>query len=382
MGCAIIFNMPKKKKKIAHRKVGISLANEQIPKTSNAFILNLALKFKGIFSIPLALFDNKKWKNNKKGHEKRSLVKKHEILPRREFVFVLIGTILGCLFYSQWKKDVLKNEPVKNVSFSTLKINLINDVHASSTGKDGNGIRRLKFDYQDLLNNMLSSVNKFEPNLIVFNGDIIDGTRVPAQIGMKELELMRQYADQNFYAPKVWTIGNHELRSVDRQQWKDSLDIDYMDKVMEDESYKIITLDSMYSSGPDDTTESSLSGKLVSDQQFAWLENELKNSEKIKVIFMHQPPLVGPDVKLGYNPVGTVELQELFAKYEVAAVFSGHVERLLHKNILGVDYYILPGLSKNDIYNNAFTRIRMINREAVVNLFYKDIDGEFSSKRI
>jgi hypothetical protein len=121
---------------------------------------------------------------------------------------------------------------------------------------------------------------------------------------------------------------------------------------------------------------------LLSGSQLVWLENELKATSKIKLVFMHFPPLVGDDVKPGYFPSGVEAIQQIFSKYEVAGVFSAHVETALHKNIGNVDYYILPGIYKNPVYENVFARIRMIDKKAIVTLIYKNEAGEFISSKI
>ncbi len=307
-------------------------------------------------------------------------------IPNKYLLIILIASFFGASFflYGYQKKMLFfqKMDDVSAPAFSTIKISLVNDLHAVAIQK-GKEQLRLMYDYQRRLEDFSQKVNEFSPDFVVANGDMIDGTRQTSQIAIEELGFLKDFFENKLAFQKVWTIGNHELRAVNREQWKGALGIDYVDKVIEKGKYKLIFLDSTYGSGGrGNDSDAAYSGALVSARQLAWLDNELRNSDKIKLIFLHFPPIAGDDVKIGYLPVGIEKLQKMFSDYGVAAVFSGHIENTLHKNIGGVDYYVLSGISKNDVYENAFSRIRMIDKKAIVTLIYKNEVGEYVSNKI
>jgi Icc-related predicted phosphoesterase len=298
----------------------------------------------------------------------------------------LILAIVGALFFwhgfSKQEFFFQKDWNFKNHPLSTLKINIINDLHSVAVQKRGEELRLMK-DYQRRLDDFSKESSKFAPDFVVANGDMIDGTRQTSEIALKELGFVKEFTDNNLESKIFWTIGNHELRAINREQWKNALGVEQLDNVVESGEYKLIFLDSAYGTGgKGNDLEGVGSGALLSDAQLKWLETQLGNSRKIKLVFMHFPPLIGDDVKVGYFPLGVEKLQKLFAKYSVTAVFSGHVENTLKKNIEGVDYFVLPGISKNSVYENVFTRVRMIDDKAVVTLIYKSEDGEYVSKRV
>ena len=271
---------------------------------------------------------------------------------------------------------------------ATLKVSLLNDAHVFSIQKKGEQLRLLK-DHQKRLLDFVHDADAYSPSAIVLNGDIINGISTPSNIGMSELSFVGKLFDASLI-PKIWNIGNHELRSVSSQQWMEAVGVEAMDRAFEYGDYRIIALDSASGKNVELEIENEQKGfcnayateRLLSERQYAWLEKELQKMGKIRIVFMHHPPITGDDVEPGYNPEDAVRLRKLFSKYGVAAVFSGHVERLAHQTIDGVDYYTFPGITKSREYDDAFTRIRMIDKKAYPTLFYRNAAGEYVTKRV
>ena len=303
------------------------------------------------------------------------------------FAFVLIGGLAFFVMFFQKKLSFQRNDFVVHTP-STLKISLINDAHVFSVQKKGEQLRLLK-DHQKRLLDFVYDADAYSPSAIVLNGDIINGISTPSNIGMSELSFVGKLFDASSI-PKIWNIGNHELRSVSAQQWMEAVGVEAMDRTYEYGDYRIIALDSASGKNVELEIENEQKGfcnayateRLLSERQYAWLEKELQKMGKIRIVFMHHPPITGDDVEPGYNPEDAVRLRKLFSKYGVAAVFSGHVERLAHQTIDGVDYYTFPGITKSREYDDAFTRIRMIDKKAYPTLFYRNSAGEYVSMRV
>lgn len=68
-----------------------------------------------------------------------------------------------------------------------------------------------------------------------------------------------------------------------------------------------------------------------SESQLAWLESELRMSNKRKFVFLHRSPLESE------------EFTRLLGLYKVEAVFAGHLHRLLHEEKDGVSYWTTGG---------------------------------------
>ena len=112
-----------------------------------------------------------------------------------------------------------------------------------------------------------------------------------------------------------------------------------------------------------------------------WLRNLLEESSGYrKIIFLHQPPLSQTPDRPKYTsfPAKAKELREIFARYKVRAVFSGHIEEKYHEEIDGVDYYVLPGFHKDiidesqDGYAGVYSEIVAGREDVQVKMYHRD----------
>lgn len=260
-----------------------------------------------------------------------------------------------------------------------LKIGFITDIHITST-QYSNSIIQIDDELRKRMEYFIKQMNNsFAPNFILINGDVIEGTKRPAEIGMEELSQCRDIFNQTSIK-KYWTVGNHDLRSVTKSQWKESLGIDYISKSFENGDYKIIIVDSnfYYKDDSDVRPGKSFTPGMLSVQQKEWLKYELESNAKKKIVFIHQP-LYSSRTSLR----GASELRNMFSQNNVVAVFSGHTEELFHINLDGVEYFTIPGMTKNPSYLGDFAEIAITSTGVSAKIYYKSsISGAYRSKMI
>jgi alkaline phosphatase len=217
----------------------------------------------------------------------------------------------------------------------------------------------------------------------VANGDIIEGTGRSSKIGKEELTLVKKLFDRSS-VEKYWVVGNHDLRSVNKKQWKKVLGIDYLYKSFEVGEYEIIILDSNFNSEDKDVDPDTYNTRgRISDEEMDWLQKELGSAEKPVIIFMHHQPLWDNEVASNSRfPGNARNMQELFSKNRVLAVFAGHLEDLYVNEKDGVKYYLLPGFIKNKKYQKTFSAITVKDREITVDMSYLKSDEEYRTVRI
>lgn len=278
---------------------------------------------------------------------------------------------------------VLPSPTIKRDNPDELRIGFITDLHVRSNS-DGVGNRILKPDYVSKIDYFIEKMNNiFVPNFIIANGDIIEGTNTSTEKGMAELSLVKKLFDRTTLK-KYWVVGNHDLRSVNKKQFMQSLDIDYVSKAFEVGNYKIIILDSNFK--PDDSDI--IPGKYytrghVSEKQIKFLEKELKNTDKKTIVFLHHPSLWNIDGKSNNGfPDNAKELQEIFSRNKVFAVFAGHIEDLFLQEIGGVKYFISPGIVKNEKYQGTFSEITVKKGKMIIEMSYLKSDGTYRTIRI
>lgn len=270
--------------------------------------------------------------------------------------------------------------PVKHKG-DGLRIGFVTDIHASSKFIDG--AWRLGSIFSDRINYFLRQMNdRLGADMLIVNGDVIEGTKIPSNQGMEELRQIKELFDQTSIG-KYWVIGNHDLRSVKKSQWKKALDIDYTHTSFKKKGYKIIILDSNFTiDGRDILPGTQYTRGNVSEKDMAWLQKELSTSEK-KVVFIHHPPLRGisstPDIGLIKN---AGELRNLFSSGNVMAVFSGHIEDLYSEESDGVNYFVFPGLTKNPSYQGNFVSIDVDGDKITAEMIYIGKDGSYKTINI
>ncbi len=278
---------------------------------------------------------------------------------------------------------ILPSPSKKRDNPDELRIGFITDLHVRS-GSNSAGIRMLGSEFVNKINYFIEKMNNtFIPNFIIANGDNIEGTGVSYDKGMAELSLLKDLFNRTALK-KYWVVGNHDLRSVTKKQFMQSLDIDYVSKAFEVGNYKIIILDSNFSK--DDTDVVPGKGYIrghISEKQIKFLEKELKNTDKRTLVFLHHPPLWSIDGKSNFRfPDNAKRLQEIFSQNKVFAVFAGHIEDLFLQEIDGVKYFVSPGIVKNEKYQGTFSEITIKKDKMIIDMSYLKKDGSYRTIRI
>ncbi|HAV11426.1 MAG TPA: hypothetical protein DCX32_02680 [Candidatus Moranbacteria bacterium] len=250
--------------------------------------------------------------------------------------------------------------PKRDRGADELRIGFMTDLHAKSNSGSSREERVIKPLFVERINHFIERMNnEFVPDFLLLNGDVIEGTGRDAVVGSGELSSLKKLFDRTLL-PKYWVVGNHELRAVDKAQWKDSLGIDYLDKSFDIGNYRVIVLDSNFDENDDDIKpgEYFTRGK-VSKRQIKWLEEAFKTDKK-KIVFMHHPPLWNIDSRSNSGfPLNALEIRKVFRENGVMAVFSGHIEDFFYDRIDGVRYFVLPGVVKNEKYQGTYAEINI-----------------------
>lgn len=282
----------------------------------------------------------------------------------------------------------IKNEPEEELSSKLpayvpitrnsdeLTIGFITDLHVFN----GASANKLADQFSNRIYYFVKKMNnEIVPDFMLINGDVVEGTKIPANTSIKQLQLVKNIF--NFSKiQKYWVPGNHDLRSVTKQQWKSALGINYLRKSFELRNYKIIILDSNFNEKDNNVSPGNgYTRGHVSREEIKWLEKELKNTDKKTIIFIHHSPLSNVDFKSDLKLLdNATELRELFAKYDVLAVFSGHIEDLYSEKADGVQYFSIPGIYKNPKYPGAFSVINIKESGVDVSLSYL-VNGNYTT---
>ncbi len=259
----------------------------------------------------------------------------------------------------------------KEYGENELKVGFITDIHAKSNAGKSRDMRIIKEIFKERINHFTDEMNNnFNPDFIVINGDVIEGTGRDGEVGSGELSSVKKLFDKTLI-PKYWVLGNHDLRAVDKDTWKKSLGIDYLVKSFDVRNYRIIIMDSNYDKSNNDIRPGEYYTRgNVSAKQIEWLKKELKTDKK-KVVFIHHPPIWSVDVHSNSGlPLNALKLQKVFKDNNVTAVFSGHIEDFYFDKIDEVKYFVFPGVVKNEKYQGTFAELNFKDEEVEINVSY------------
>lgn len=261
-------------------------------------------------------------------------------------------------------------QPKRPQKGGVLRIGFVTDTQIQSSMQ--NGTRRLEKTFTDRLSYFLQQMaENFGPDFVITNGDVIEGTGIPSNQGKEEIRLTKELF-QKFSIPAYWVLGNHDVRSVTKEQWKDVLD-GYTHKAFLVKGYKIIILDSNFGvDGTDVVSGKNYTRGNVGPSEIKWLKKELESPEQ-KIVFMHHPPLRGVGTTIAQKLLkNAMEVQQLFSEGNVMAVVSGHIEDLYSQKINGVHYFVFPGLTKSPAYQGNYVELEIKKNKITAEMSFLD----------
>lgn len=278
-----------------------------------------------------------------------------------------------------YKPVIVKIRPAKLV-----KIGFTTDVHAQFR----NSVQSINRESKLTMESFVVEMKAYRPDFVIDGGDYIEGTKRTETEAVKDFQDIQKIFLSGGNIPAYYVLGNHELRGFSRQKWLELTGLGNSFYYFDVENLRVIVLDGNYqpsSSQGDIAIEPGLTYTrgYVSQEQMVWLENLLQESKAFrKIVFLHQPPLGGTIHKTNRSgfPVNARQLREVFSKYGVMAVFSGHIEEAYHEKIDGVDYFVMPGFHKDndqdkgqEFYKGVFSAIE-VTRDVRIKMFFKNLD--------
>ncbi|NTW30651.1 MAG: hypothetical protein HGA33_05200, partial [Candidatus Moranbacteria bacterium] len=269
-------------------------------------------------------------------------------------------------------------------SFQDVHIGFITDIHAKTTSKSS-AIHGIISDSGRGLSDFVERMNtSFRPDFVIEGGDLIDGTGRRGEKSIDDFSATESFL-LRLDAPHYHVLGNHDLRGLSRDEWTtlahlpSSLPYYSFDTA----NLRTIILDGIGTSNTesDDTENGSYT---VSKEQLRWMEERLRSVPFMrKIVFIHVP--ITRDAPEGTKQVpppertGSSAVYDLCKKYDVSAVFSGHVERLRYLEDDDTRFFVLPGLyrskNKDVLWLDSYYEVT-IGKTVEVRMYYRKTESE------
>ena len=218
----------------------------------------------------------------------------------KKVIFSVLGVSmvfgLGFFAYKTYKIIEYNNLPIWEKKINTeqdIKIGIITDTHVhpkriSRQGKKEDAPRYLNEKNVKPIRNFVKQMQKFQPEFIVHLGDVIEGTNDEDYIGLKDIKLVKEELDK-IGVPVHWVVGNHDLRSVTKEQFQEALQLEELNQVFDVGDYRFIILDANY----DEKNQSRAPGANtfipgnLPPEIMQWFELQLQTDKQV-FVFIHQ----------------------------------------------------------------------------------------------
>jgi hypothetical protein len=224
----------------------------------------------------------------------------------------------------------------------TLKIGFVTDWEYG-TKKEYD--HKLPKSAEKYLKTAVQHYNKiFQPDLVVGGGDYILSRGVKRKKAAKQLRHINNIF-RKANATRRYCIGNHDLSHLSEAAVKENLGIDYVHSSTDLSGMRVITLDTNEPDPREDEEEYGVTGS-VSDEELAWLDEQLNTNLPV-VVFSHHSPVQTLDGKISrINIYAADHVRAVLEKYDnVVAVFSGHHAVNYRAEVNGINYVIINNLT-------------------------------------
>ena len=273
-------------------------------------------------------------------------------------VLVLLGTLLSFLGVALSAEQVIRSRATEEGSL--LKIGFTTDWEYGSRTRLNH---KLTNKAPELLQEVVRHFNEeSKPDIIVGGGDYIEGSNV------REATALRQLQDivaifQTVQAPVLYTVGNHDMRSLTKDQVKEILGIEEAHSFRDIGDWRIVVLDTNFNFDETDRAKKNYVTGYVSKAELQWLDRVLA-TDRPTVIFSHHSIYFtqddgGDGTHLTNNIMNSAEVRAVLESHpNVLAAFAGHTPRAQHAEYNGIHYFVTDTLV-HDLALGAFSDIEL-----------------------
>jgi alkaline phosphatase len=236
-----------------------------------------------------------------------------------------------------------------------MKFAIINDIHLGPIDKGyKDGVqRKLMGEAEKLVKNFVKLMNKKEnPEFVMNLGDSIEDVNDKDQ----DIKFLKKAISllNNLSMPTYWTIGNHDIRSIDQKDIAQLLGYDKMYYSFDHSNYHFVVLSfEMTGNHTEDLHDIRAE---IPDKQLGWLKDDLNSTNKPTIVFIHYG-VAEDDMKGNFWFEGEPEYALLGNRKQlrkvlenngnVIAVFNAHQHwNRMHVHH-GIPYFTLTSLAEN-----------------------------------
>ena len=261
-------------------------------------------------------------------------------------IIIIVGVIIIFFLglFVGTKNTFYKTIPIetKNQS-SLLKIGFLTDWEYGTRRQLGAKLTRKA--PVEMAKSVLYLNQEFHPDLVIGGGDYIESSAVKPESAKEQLKEINEVFSL-VQAPRLYALGNHDLRSLTKAEVREVLGIQEDHEVKDIGDWRIVVLDTNFTAdGQHRFAQNYVLGS-VSPEELNWLRESLATNRPVLVFSHHSP--VHHKNRLGNVVQNITNHQEVKSILEeaknVVAVFSGHTPTTYFERLNGINYFIADTL--------------------------------------
>lgn len=213
---------------------------------------------------------------------------------------------------------------------------------------------------------------EYRPDVVVGGGDYVESSAVKPEKAKQQLAEINNIF-KRLHAPRLYALGNHDMRSLSKADVVSILGIEQAHAVQDIGDWRVVIFDTNFNQSDDsDRNTKSYTLGYVSQKELAWLDQAL-DTDRPTIVFSHHSPVATYNIDnvLTLNIANADAVRSLFERHHnVIAVVSGHTPRPQYYQVNGIGYFIgdtlvnessLGAFATIDLFYNSFsTRAEVI----------------------
>jgi predicted MPP superfamily phosphohydrolase len=269
-------------------------------------------------------------------------------LSRRRFLGIA-GTTAAGLMLTPDLLAITNDKPV-------LRFGMISDVHYADREPAGD-----RFYRQSLgkMKEAIDRLNQEKVDFVIELGDFKDQDATPDEAKTLKYLADIETAFQKFNGPTYHVLGNHDMDSLSKQQFLESVENTDISKTASYYSFNknglhFVVLDGNFTKDGNSYDHGNFSWDEASipKDELEWLKNDLKQNQLPAIVFIHQMLDESKNPKQAVQNAPEVR-QILEQSGKVICVLQGHVHEERYNLINGIHYYSVNAMIDGDGPENS-----------------------------
>lgn len=264
--------------------------------------------------------------------------KKYRIIAGIAALAVVAGVFVAVkkISYKTAQTEIRVQEEER---FSTLKIGFMPDWEYGSRKQLGAKMTRRA--PVEMAKSILYLNQEFHPDIAIGGGDYIESSAVKPETAKEQLQEINEIFSL-IQAPRLYALGNHDLRSLSKDEVRNILGMPDNHSVTDIGDWRIIVLDTNFTENGQHRSRQGYIGGSLSREELQWLQESLATDRPV-LVFSHHSPIHAKngECAIVQNISNELEVRRVLEETgNVVAVISGHNPTSYFERLNGVNYFV------------------------------------------